>query len=317
MKRYGWLIRLIGPALLLIFLASADREEMLSVLAGARPWPIVLSLLLMPPFILIKAWRWKLILRELGLYIALWPAALLYTIGLYLATVTPGQAGDLVKAWYLRDQGQPLGAALFSIVLDRLFDLLVMGLVAACGIFAFWNLLPNRGAQGVAAALLVGGVVVALVLFAARGPREWLFARATPLLPRRLSGLVEGLREQISQLHLRPGALALLILASLLSAFFTFYRVYLLFVSIGVVVPLLAFVAMTAMVALVQVLPSIAGIGTRDALLIALLALYGYSAEQALSLSALLLLLNIEHILVGFLLSLRYPIGSKALSSET
>jgi uncharacterized protein (TIRG00374 family) len=309
MKRYGWLVRLIGPALLLIFLATADLAEMARILASARPGPIVLSLLLMPLFIAVKSWRWQLILRELGLRIALAPAMLLYSIGLYLATVTPGQAGDLVKAWYLRDQGQPLGAALFSVVLDRLFDLLVMGTIAGIGVLAFWEKLPNRAAQAAAAALFVGGVVLSLVLLVLRGPREWLFARALPLLPRRLSELVASLREQISHLHLRPGPLSLLIAASLASAFVTFYRVYLLFVSIDVRVPLLAFIAITAMVALVQVLPSIAGIGTRDALLIALLGLYGYTAEQALSLSALLLLVNIEHIVVGFVLSLRYPVG--------
>ncbi len=47
----------------------------------------------------------------------------------------------------------------------------------------------------------------------------------------------------------------------------------------------------------------------RDAILIALLAAYGYTQDQALSLSVLFLLINLEHILIGFLVSLRYPLG--------
>lgn len=311
MKRYGWLIRLLGPALLVAFLFTSDLGKLAAILAAADPWPVILSLLLLVVFLPVKAWRWTLILRELGLRLALWPATVLYAIGIYLGAVTPGQAGDLVKAWYLRDQGQPLGPAVVSVVLDRLFDLLVMSSLAAIGVLAFWDRLPNRTAQAVVAAVFVTGVVTALVVVLVRPLREQLFARVLPLLPGKVRGVLERLQEQLGLLRLRGGALALIILASLLSALITFYRVYLLFSALDIVVPFLAFVAMTALVALVQVLPSIAGIGTRDALLIALLAIYGYPPEAALSLSALLLLLNIEHIVVGLLASLAYPLAPR------
>ena len=50
--------------------------------------------------------------------------------------------------------------------------------------------------------------------------------------------------------------------------------------------------------------------GVRDAILVLVLTRYGYTTEQALTLSALFLLINIEHIIVGFLVSLRYPLGT-------
>jgi uncharacterized membrane protein YbhN (UPF0104 family) len=76
-------------------------------------------------------------------------------------------------------------------------------------------------------------------------------------------------------------------------------------------VPLLAIISSTALIALLQALPiSFAGIGVRDAVLIAVLAQYGYEKELAIILSALFLLLNIEHIIIGFLVSLRYPLGT-------
>ena len=92
----------------------------------------------------------------------------------------------------------------------------------------------------------------------------------------------------------------------------TIVRIYLLFVSMSLVnIPLLAIVSSTALIAILQALPiSFAGIGVRDAILVLVLGRYGYSIEQALTLSALYLLLNIEHIVVGFLVSLRYPLGT-------
>jgi glycosyltransferase 2 family protein len=318
MAKYSkWLIRLLGPLLLIVFLAVSDLREMGRILSTAAPWPVLLSLLLMPLFIVVKAWRWVLILRQLGLRLALYPASMLYTIGIYLGTITPGQAGDLVKAWYLRDQGQPLGAALVSVVLDRLFDLLIMGMLATLGAVAFAEFLPNQTAQSVVAGLFVVVVLLVMTLLVARGPRDWLLGRVLPpLLPKRLRAMLEELQAQLSQLALRGRALTTIGLVSLLSPLVTLYRVYLLFIAININIPLLAIVAMTALVALVQVLPSIAGIGTRDALLIGLLAIYGYPPETALSLSALLLLINIEHIVVGLLVSLRYPLGRVSLATD-
>ena len=65
-----------------------------------------------------------------------------------------------------------------------------------------------------------------------------------------------------------------------------------------------------ALISILQALPiSFSGVGVRDAILIAVLANFNYSRDVALSLSALFLLVNLEHIIVGFLVSLRYPLG--------
>ena len=71
------------------------------------------------------------------------------------------------------------------------------------------------------------------------------------------------------------------------------------------------------MISILQVLPiSFSGVGVRDALLIPVLAAYGYGRDQALALSALFLLLNLEHILIGFLASLRFPPGRGAAADR-
>jgi len=54
--------------------------------------------------------------------------------------------------------------------------------------------------------------------------------------------------------------------------------------------------------------------------LIATLVPLGYSQEQALGVSALFLLITLEHILVGFIVSLWYPLGQfkqQAITRET
>lgn len=313
MKRFlPWLLRLLGPALLIYFLTTINFRYLLDILRDANPWLILLSLALMPPFIWIKAWRWQRLLFDLGLELPLNTAACLYMVGLFLGSTTPGQAGDLVKAWYLRDRGQPLAPAMLSVVIDRLCDLLVMAVIAAMGIFAFRSLLPDPRLQTALVLLTGSGLVVVTGVLLARGPREWLLTKVLPpLLPERLRAALARWQTQFSTLTLRPRLLVAIGAASLISAFFTFLRLWLLFQALYLVnVPLLAVMGVSALIAVLQILPiSIGGVGVRDGVLVAALGMYGYNSAQALSLSLLFLLINIEHIVVGFIVSFWFPLG--------
>ncbi|NWF78518.1 MAG: flippase-like domain-containing protein [Chloroflexi bacterium] len=310
-KTLPLLLRLLGPALLIIFLANANLGQLWETMRTARPGPILLSLLLMPPFVLIKAWRWLRIMRELGLQFDYRTAAGVYTVGLFYGATTPGQAGDLLKAVYVRERGQPIAPAMLSVVLDRLFDLLLMAAFATVGIFALGRLLPSRELQTALVIAMGLGLAVLTVVLVARGPRTWVL---TVALPRVAPGLAVSLTRWNSQLHglsLRPALAVELALLSLGSASFTFLRLWLLFLALGLSqVPLPVVVGVSALIAVLQVLPiSIAGVGVRDAALIAVLLPYGYTTEQALALSALFLLINLQHIAVGFILSFWYPLA--------
>jgi len=319
MKKYiPWLFRLIGPTLLAVFLFKSDLNLLFTTLRGADWWPITLSLLLLPPFLIIKTWRWQQILHELKLELDLITGSLLYAVGIYWGSVTPGQAGDLVRAWYLRDRGQPLAPALFSVMLDRLFDLLVMAVLATIGIFALGQLLPSRELQTLLVLTMGTGLAFVTIGLAMRKPRKWLLTQGLPkILPKHLWESLNNLNAQLATLNLHPRLIFAVTAASLLSAMFTFYRLWLLFVALKVFIPLFIVIGVSALIAILQVLPiSIAGVGVRDAALIAVLLNYGYAPEQALSVSALFLLLTLEHILVGFIISFWFPLGKMQLQNE-
>ena len=312
MNNYArWAIRLIGPALLIIFLWRSDFSLMLAGLSQVKILPLLLSLALFLPFVAIKAWRWNLIMAELGMTPPpLGFSMVLYQIGLFLGGTTPGQSGDFIKAWYLRERGLPLAPSLFSIVLDRLFDFLIMALLALLALVAFIDILPDS--LRIATVAFAAVVFLATPLLIARGPREWLINRLLPLAPGRIRAIIVRWRDQFAALSLRPAPLVRLLLASAGSATLTVLRIYLLFLALQFDrVPATAIISSTALISILQALPiSFSGIGVRDAVLIAILGYYGYPKELALVLSALFLVLNIEHMLIGFIYSLRYPLGS-------
>ena len=316
MKRMArWAVRLIGPLLLLVFLWRSNPVGLLENLRGLVWWPLLLSLALVPVFLIVKAWRWNVVMRELGMDAPpLWYSVVLYTIGLYAGGITPGQSGDFVKAWYLRQRGQPLATALFSIVLDRLFDFAVMAGLALVGLVVVLDVFPPNIQAGLQTSTVVFAAVIFLLtpMLMARGLREWSMGLATRMAPARFRPALERLREQFAPLSLRPGPLLQLLVASAASASTTLLRIFLLFWTLPLAdVPPLAVIGSTALIAILQALPiSFAGVGVRDAVLIALLQRYGHTTEQALVLSAQYLLINIEHILLGFLVSLRFPLES-------
>ncbi len=308
-----WFLRLLGPALLLYFLLTIDDPRLVwRTLLETDPWLFGLAIVLVVPFLILKALRWQYILRIWNVSLPLREAVALYCIGMFLGVVTPGQAGDAVKAWYLRRRGYPLSTGLASVVVDRLFDVGVMGLLAASGLYFFWNILPGGRTLNV---LVVAGLLLAvaggLVLVMSRALRELLVGRALPrLMPRRFqerwgSGGLEAL-------HLTARQTIALTLLTIAGLFWTFVRVYLLFLAVDSPIPIGPFVALVAILALVQPATP-GGVGTRDAALVVVLsALLAISRDEAiaraLSISALLLILILENVLIGFLYSLRYPL---------
>ena len=299
-----WWPRLLGPAILGYFLATTDVGQIVAILRSARWTPVLLSLALYPIFVLLKTWRWGLLIRSLsGRAPPLGTLMIMYMIGLFLGGATPGQAGDFLKAWYLRDRGHSLTSALFSILLDRLFDFLIMGWVTLLGLSAVLGYFPPHLQSPIRIVVIAGAAAFTLGLPAllARGSRDRLVTLAIRLLPARWAAALERGRGEWSGLRLQPALLARLLIATLGSLASTIVRLWLLFRAVDVTVPAAALVAAIGLIAILQAAPiSFAGVGVRDAVLIAVLGAFGYGAERALALSALFLLLNIEHMIIGF-----------------
>ena len=315
------MLRLIGPAILAYFLATTDIGSIISNLRGLRWAPFLLSLALYPLLVALKAWRWNLVLSDLGLEAPpLSHSIRLYMIGMFLSGTTPGQSGDFVKAWYLRDRGLPLAASLFSVLVDRLLDFLVMALLSLVGLVAFVHLFPPQARGAIEIATIGFAVAIALVTSALmdRRSRNWLMSRAVRLVLGKMGGRIERWRNQFATLDIRPGLVAGLFAGTLCATTVTMVRLWLLFQAMEAPIPLVALVTSMALISNLQSLPiSFSGVGVRDAVLIPVLAHYGYGAEKALALSALVLLLNIENILLGYLVSLRHPLGPGTSANPT
>ena len=300
-----WGPRVLGVALFVWAVAAVGPGNVWRGLRAADWRPVAPAALAALPFIYVKAWRWARILAGLDIAVPLGAAFRYYSIGLWAGQVTPGQAGDFVKAWYVRARGAPLERALLSALLDRLFDFAALFAVGAAALLAFAND-PRTLALVVAALVAVCAALAAAMTARWRAPLLALLGRVTPAALRDRAGRSAALRSlaaaQLDARHLAP-VLALTAASWVLSL----ARIYLCFRAVGVRLSLLDFLLVSALTTLASLI-SIGGVGTRDVDLLALLAPFGYDGAQALAVSFLILALTISNMVPGFLIWLREPV---------
>jgi len=315
-----WGLRLIGPLLFVLFLWRTDLRVLGEALTQVNWWPVAVSLALMPFFIVIKAWRWQIIMHELGLQPpSIWVLCRIYTVGLFLGGTTPGQSGDFAKALYVRNAQNPMPSLLFSIFVERLCDVAAMAVLAFVGLAALADSLDASSKASIQQVTILVAVIIFAMLPALliRRSRNWGFSVMRVVVPTRWKPRFDTLVQQFDALDISGRAAAALVLTTCGSAFSTAIRIALLFTAMDLTrIPLAAVLGSTGQIALLQALPiSVSGLGIREAVLIGLLNAHGYASAYAIALSGLFLIINVEHILVGFAVSLRYPIPSEVPSN--
>ena len=312
-RRARWLTRLFGPAVLAYFLLTTDLHHIAAILRDVRWTPLLLSLALFPGVVLTKAWRWRRLIAALGVPApSLGQSVTLFLIGQFAGAATPGQSGDFVRAWYLRERGSALSTALFSVLFDRLLDFLLLALVSLVGLVAFLDVFPRALRPAILSATVGFTAVVVIVVPALMGrqSRRWLIGRVGRVAPASMRQRLERWQMLLDTLEIHPPLVLALLAATVAATAVVMLRIWLLFRALDVFVPSALLVASAALISILQTIPvSVAGVGVRDAVLVAVLARHGYPAERALALSALFLLLVIEQMLIGFVVAMRHPLG--------
>jgi hypothetical protein len=289
----AWL-RLIGPILALVLLSRIDLRAVGASLVEARWRPLVLSLLLAAPLFLVKAWRWRLLLRACGRPISLREAFWLYTISSGAASLTPGAVGDFWKGLSPSIGRKSVG--LWTSAIDRLYDL-AMALLLGLAVVVAWL---HGGESRTTAAVLVSTGLLALWAV-----RRRVLEAAEARLPR-FPQAAEALHDSA------VAASAATIVATLVAL----VRFQLLVVALAL--PLdwsqsfVAFVLTSGVAALPL---SVAGVGTRDLALLGYLRGCGVSTADSIALSSLCLALFVWNgIVAAALWALRPPLGHTAPS---
>lgn len=267
-KRPLQLLKLIGVALFLWVLSQLDLKELVGRPLEADPLLLLASFILIFVLYAVKTIRWSVLQSCAGLYQNFSQIWKMYNIGIFFGNITPGKLGEFGRVGYLKKAGMHGGTGASLVLLDRLFDIVVITLLSLVSVWILF------GIQWFLVALVCGGVVTLLFFCTLPWTRQLLFQFAWLRFLRVLK---------------RPFVIFSLLFLTLVGWVFYFAWALLLAHSIGIVLPsavLIAAFTITGMLSLLPIAP--AGLGTRETALLILLTPYGIDAEQTIALSLLI-----------------------------
>jgi hypothetical protein len=218
MKRWHvWLGVAISLAFIWLAVRGLQLEDFWQALKGANYWWLIPGVAVYFIAVWVRAWRWHYLLEPVQRV----PTGVMFpitAIGYMGNNIYPARAGEVLRAVILkRKRGIPISASLATIIVERIFDGVVMLGFVFVNLPRLARLTSDSGLIGnIQQAALIGtGVFVgALVLFlaAAMMPRQavrigaWLVQRLAPTALRErllalLNRFLEGLASLRSPLH--------------------------------------------------------------------------------------------------------------------
>jgi len=309
-----WIGVLVSILALILAFRKVDLRDMWAEWAGANYWLLVASVPLLLLFLILRAYRWRLLFYpQQGLRVRNLFAVI--NIGYLISNILPARLGDVARAYLIGDTEAVSRASAFStVVAERVLD-------ALCAVAGFSLVLPFAPVPGwmVRSGLVVGvvalaAIVIFLVLVRRRDwtlrlidrilsalhwpagetmSRFWarLAARThlrflsrlpwldRPRLGRMAGSLIDGLSGVTT---LRQGPRLLLFSVAIWTVISTFYWVVLL--AFDAAQPPVAGLAVSSVTALGMTVPSSPGfIGVFEWLTRETLGLFGMAPEPALS----------------------------------
>ena len=281
-------LKLIGIVIFIVILLTAvDFSRLLTTLQTVRPDLALLSLLLFFPLMIVQAFRWWLVCRQLKIEVGFTALLEIYYISWFLGSIPMSGATPFSKTLYLKTEGFAWDRSAAVVVIDKVLDLLgTMG-------FALFGLsyLPHQYLVDFLSGWIyvAGGGMVLFILFQTRlmkkaWDRIWtFFVRRLGDKAPDVASILTDFRQGIG---VRTGFAHLLLIVAI--GLMRSVILYVLALSLSLNVSFWLMVACRSLIGAINIVPiSINGLGTRDAVLLLILPLWGITKEAAVALAFL------------------------------
>ncbi|MDP2729869.1 MAG: lysylphosphatidylglycerol synthase transmembrane domain-containing protein [Dehalococcoidales bacterium] len=252
-----------------------DFFAVLDVLLASNPLWLVVALLLSLLSVAVTTKRWQTLLKTLG-YAFRYKESLYLILGsLPLSSITPAKAGDVIKAYYLKDK-VPSVKTIGAVVAERTFDVFSLVLLSLIGM-----LFRQRYELASIAFIMLVCIIVIFVL--ARFTTRFRLPLIKDLWNERIQDLILSLRLLTGS----KTAFSTVLSYSLLIWFISIAQTLTFFYAVGLDIPLAVTLANVPIAIFIGLIPvTLGGMGTRDAAIIFLFSEFA-SPEQLLGVGIL------------------------------
>lgn len=252
-KRHGQLLLVLGTVIILTILATTvEWSRLATAFLQVRPAPLLFAFVLTLFFPILCTFRWLAVLQSQGVRLGYWRAFEVVMACQPVGNLTPGKAGDFLKATACHSKVVGLG----SVLAERVVDVIILGIFGVTFGIAVgsWQSVLG-GCVG-----LGGGTAIILTARLA----------AKLLKGKPLAAKLEGFLTVFPGLARQPRLLAACALSSASNWFLSMLQLWFLLEAFGTTasLPLIIAVLPAATFAGLIPIPTFAGAGTRDTALL-------------------------------------------------
>jgi uncharacterized protein (TIRG00374 family) len=304
---------LISIGLLIFIFSSLDLQAFFEAVGQANPWWLLAALITMMIGVVIRAYRWQILLDAIGVFVPLLELTNIYFIGFLFNNLLPsGLGGDAIRMVELRRYSERTSDAVTSVVVDRFLGLSALQAIALMALLPNWDAVPPAVAY-FTVAIFLGGLVMGYLLI---NRALYLKLRASLGLFRRLTDIkwVGSLAESFQRYPL--SALGRAYLVSFLFNISLVAMNVFIGLGLGAQVSLAQYAIFVPITSIILLLPiSFAGLGVREETYRQLFTQAGVSQEIAVAMS--LLVYAIGNICTGLIGGVIYLLrGARGVVSE-
>ena len=226
---------------------------------------------------LIKGTKWKLVINAHAMDYPLVESIKVFMIGVFFGLVTPGRAGDIIRANFLQKHHKSYSNSLSTVIVDRFIDIGTLAVLGSLSLFLFSYVYGSTGVSYILLVILVVGYFGVLAALASKRLTMFFLERMGRQF---LIDFYMNLRQ------LEKKKLVASTLLGFIAWIVTPLEAFVIAQSMGLNLSFVFIFLCIPIITLAEIIPvTISGLGTREAAYIALFGLIAISAPTAIAFS--------------------------------
>ncbi|MGM9652218.1 MAG: lysylphosphatidylglycerol synthase transmembrane domain-containing protein [Eubacteriales bacterium] len=282
-KWLGTLVKVIISVILLtVLVLSTDIGEIGAALTNFQFIWLIPVLLTIALSVIVSAFKWGVLLRAQGVHVSVWRLFCYYVCGLFFNNFLPSSiGGDGARAILAGKESGSVSGAAASVVMERILATVTLSVLGLIGAVFAQNTVPI--VIILMSVLFVVGASLALVQMTGWVPRRFRDSE------KKVAAVWKSFAQNSAVIRKHPSAIVICLLESLVFQFFVALVVGTVMAGLGLpalpIADLCMVVSASSVLAMLPV--GLNGYGLREGSYAFLLAPYGYTTAQALTISVL------------------------------
>lgn len=283
-KKY---LPLIGIVLFVYILIKLDISKIIKEITNVNLFYLLISLIFVGLLFFTQTLKWFVIARKQKINIPFLEAFKINLISDFYGFITPSKIGCLIRAEYLRGYTKNIGKGISNFTLDKLLDIISVFFIAFIFLFIFKEKFPGLPIRFFAIVLI--SLILAMFIFLKKERGKFMLRFFyNKIVPKKMKEKAKLTFNSFYEDIPKKRYFILFFIINFLSWINVYLIAFFVGKALGINLPFVYFLTILPIGTLVSIIPiTINGLGTREAALISLFALFGVSAEKVFSMSIL------------------------------